>query len=65
MPEIPREAFLRTLEAVQPGLDPTGAIEQSSCFIFKDGAVMTFNDEVSCRMDLSLKDGDDVFLDIE
>lgn len=46
---INREDFLHELESVQPGLSPREIIEQSSCYIFKDGKVMTYNDEVACR----------------
>lgn len=45
---VSREDFLRQLESVAPGLSPREIIEQSSCFIFKDGKVITYNDEVAC-----------------
>lgn len=47
--KINREEFLRTLQSVQPGLSPREIIEQSSCFVFQNGQVMTYNDEVACR----------------
>jgi len=46
---IQREVFLQTLESVQPGLSPKEILEQSSCFIFRDGEVFTFDDEIACR----------------
>lgn len=46
--EVNRENWLRTLEAVSPGLAPREFIEQSSCFVFRDGLVMTYNDEIAC-----------------
>src|SRR5947209_5548466 len=46
---VNREKFLHCLESVQPGLCPRGEIEQSSCFVFKGGEVLTFNDEICCR----------------
>lgn len=50
MPRINREKFLQALESVRPGLSQKDIVEQSSCFIFRDGEVMSFNDEVACRM---------------
>lgn len=44
-----RELLLQEIESVQPGLSPKEIVEQSSCLIFQDGTVMTFNDEVACR----------------
>jgi len=46
-----REELLRKLEAVAPGLAIKEAVEQSSCFVFKDGHVITFNDEIACAME--------------
>ena len=48
--KISREKLLGSLESVSPGLSQRELIEQSSCFIFKDGRVATFNDEVACSM---------------
>ena len=46
---INREEFLRILETVGPGLASKGeGIQQAACFCFKEGRVMTFNDEVAC-----------------
>lgn len=47
--KINREQFLNDLEMVKPGLSPREFIEQSSCFVFQDGYVTTFNDEIACR----------------
>ena len=44
-----REQLLKALQYVSPGLSPKDVIEQSSCFCFCDGQVITFNGEVSCR----------------
>lgn len=44
---INREAFLQQLESVQAGIAEREVIEQSSCFIFKAGRVITFNDEIA------------------
>lgn len=51
---IDREKLLTALNAVKAGLSPREFIEQSSCFVFRDKQVMTFNDEVSCRIDIPL-----------
>lgn len=55
MSRINREELLQQLEAVQPGLSPREIVEQSSCFVFKDGLVMTYNDEISCSHSTNLK----------
>lgn len=47
---VNREEFLNCLEMVRAGLSQREFIEQSSCFVFQDEWVMTFNDEVACRM---------------
>lgn len=45
---VDRENLLRTLESVAAGLANREIIEQSGSFVFKDGYVFTFNDEVAC-----------------
>lgn len=52
---VNREDLLGQLESVQPGLSPKELVEQSSCFAFKNGKVFTFNDEVACQRQTSLK----------
>jgi len=52
---VNREEFLNSLEAVAAGLSPREIIEQSSCFIFKDGRISTYNDEVACSTETKLK----------
>ena len=52
---IKREELLRQLETVAPGLATKEIIEQSNCFIFQDGKVQTFNDEVGCSSECCLK----------
>lgn len=47
--KVKREAFLHALESVAPGLSPREIIEQSSCFVLRDGYVATYNDEISCK----------------
>lgn len=47
--KVSRLEFLTALENVEPGLSPREALEQSSCYVFTGGRVMTFNGEVYCR----------------
>jgi DNA polymerase III sliding clamp (beta) subunit (PCNA family) len=46
---INREDFLRQLESVSAGLAKREIIEQSKCFVFNEGRVITFNDEIACQ----------------
>lgn len=46
---IKRESFLHALERISPGLSAKEIVEQSNCFIFQDGQLLAFNDEVCCR----------------
>ncbi len=48
MARVNREQFLTELESVRPGLSVREILEQSSCYVFKAGKVMTYNDEVAC-----------------
>jgi len=43
-----REKLLEQIEMVLPGISQREIIEQSSCVIFKDNRITTYNDEVSC-----------------
>ncbi len=54
---IKRSEFLDALESVQPGLASKEIIEQSNAFIFADGEVITYNDEVTvtCPIDLDIE----------
>ena len=51
---VKREELLRRLEAASAGLAKREIIEQSQCFVFSEGRVTTFNDEVAVRMDSPL-----------
>ncbi len=46
--KVDREKLLEELEMVLPGVSLREIIEQSSCFVFKDRKVMTYNDEIGC-----------------
>ena len=52
---IDAKELLNQLEWVVPGLDKKELIEQSSCFVFRDGKVWTFNDEIACSVKCDLK----------
>lgn len=49
MIRVNRAEFLHILSTVQPGLSSKDLIQQSSCFVFRDGWVVTFNGEIACR----------------
>ncbi len=51
---VNREQFLNQLTLVKGGLSNREFLEQSSCIVFKDGEMMTFNDEVACRLKTSV-----------
>ena len=47
--KIERIKLLDDLNLAKSGLSPREFIEQSSCFVFQGGEVMTYNDEIACR----------------
>ena len=53
--KVDREQLITQLESVEPGLSTRDIIEQSGCFVFKDGYVMTYNDEIFCRQGTELE----------
>lgn len=55
MQTIDREELLSQLESVLPGVSTRNVVEQSGCFIFQDGKVQTYNDEISCSKETALK----------
>lgn len=50
-----RKDLLEQLKMVVAGLSKTAIIEQSSCFAFTKGKVMTFNDDITCSYPIKLK----------
>ena len=52
---VNREMLRQCLDAVSPGLSKSDLVEQSSCFVFTQGKVCTYNDEVACQMDCPLE----------
>lgn len=49
-----REELLHQLELVSPGLSTRDIVEHSSCFIFMEGKVFTYNDEIFCSIPCDL-----------
>lgn len=50
--KIERKVLLDAVEAVLPGVAVVEDAEQTSCIAFKDNRLYTFNDEVSCSIEL-------------
>ncbi|OHB54785.1 MAG: hypothetical protein A2Y12_03985 [Planctomycetes bacterium GWF2_42_9] len=55
MQKMNRSELLKQMESVLPGLSQREVIEQSSCFVFCKGKVITYNDEVMCTQKCDLK----------
>jgi DNA polymerase III sliding clamp (beta) subunit (PCNA family) len=53
--KVKRDELLAELQTVQAGLSIKETTEQSDCFAFQNGEVLTFNDKVACRTESSLK----------
>ena len=49
MARINREEFLKVLQSIAPGINTKSLEDQSSCFVFKNKQVMSFNEEVACK----------------
>ena len=52
--KINRMNLLNVLESVHPGLSKRDMVEQSACFVFQGGRVITFNDEIACSLETEL-----------
>ena len=52
---LEKDKLINQLEMVRAGLSSRELIEQSSCFVFHDGYVLTFNDEIACRIKTDMK----------
>lgn len=50
MNTVNRTELLQRLDAVQPGLSQREITDQSSCFVFKDGYVWTYNEDIGCKI---------------
>lgn len=55
--KIRRDDFLRTLELVQYGVAQRETVELSQCFVFQNGRVSAYNDEILCRAKSGLDKG--------
>lgn len=53
--KIDRETILRQLEAVLPGIATKETVQQSACFAFHGGQVVTYNGQVACFHDCPLE----------
>lgn len=56
MDKVDREKLLSAMQAVQPGLTQKELIEQSSCIVFHQGRIWTFNEEIACSAPSPLGD---------
>jgi hypothetical protein len=54
MARVNREELLALLESVQPGLSTKSGLDQSTCFAFSKGRILTFNGEIACEAKSSL-----------
>lgn len=54
MPVVEREKLIHQCEVLTPGLGTGDVVEQSACFIFGNGRVFCFNDEVACSVGTEL-----------
>lgn len=52
--KVKRSDFLSALRKVKPGLASSESIEQSTSFVFRDGRVITYNDEIAVSAALDL-----------
>jgi DNA polymerase III sliding clamp (beta) subunit (PCNA family) len=53
--EINRKKLIETLQVADIGLAGKPTIQQSDCYVFQNGEVITYNDEVACRTKCMLK----------
>lgn len=53
--QVDREKLIDILDKVSPGLSKKELIEQSTCFVFEDGYISTFNDDIACSHEFDEK----------
>ena len=53
--KVKRSQLLKELHIVEVGIDVKEGVEQSDCFVFTKGRVMTYNDTVACSVACCLK----------
>lgn len=56
MNRVERELLLHCLQSVQPGLPAREVRGQTTCFVFEDGHIHTYNDEIACKIPSPLGD---------
>jgi len=49
---VARSELMKSLVAVDAGLSNRDILEQSSCYIFREGRIWTYNDDVACSIPL-------------
>lgn len=54
MARVNREEFLKTLQSVSAGISLKSIEDQSSCFVFKNKIIYTFNEEIACRQSCNI-----------
>lgn len=54
--KIKRIELVEALEAVKPGLASKELVEQSTCFVFSDGLLLTYNDSIAVSVNSPLPD---------
>lgn len=53
--KVEREKLLHALKLTEPGLSDRDVVEQSGCYVFQEGRIITFNDEIACSFETDLK----------
>ena len=53
--QVNKEMLVGALELVECGISDKGIVEQSDCFVFQDGHVNTYNNQIIARMPLDLE----------
>lgn len=56
--EFDRQELLRLLESAAAGLNTKENMEQSSCYVFADGKLITYNGEILCRVGVTNSAGE-------
>lgn len=53
--KVDREKLLHALTLTEHGLSQRDVVEQSGCYVFQEGRIITFNDEIACSCETDLK----------
>lgn len=49
--KIAREDFLEALECLEPAIARKKALEQATCFVFRNGIIYTFDEDIACSVE--------------